>query len=50
MENSGYDRFAIKYFRYSAAGYRFEGDYKALLRELLHYEDGKFEINDEDKA
>ena len=50
VENSGCDRFAVEHFRHSAAGYRFEGDYEALLRELQHYEDGELEIDDEDEA
>ena len=50
MENSRCNRFAVEHFRHSAVGYRFEGDYKALLRELQHYEDGELKIDDKDKA
>ena len=39
LGNSGCDRFAVEYFRHSTAGYRFEGDYEALLHEPQHYED-----------
>ena len=40
IENSGCDRFATEHFRHSAAGYRFESDYKAVLQELRRYEEG----------
>lgn len=38
VEQSGCDRFAAEQFRHSAGGYKFEGDYEALLKELRHYE------------
>ena len=34
ISHSGCDRFAVEHFRHSPGGYQFEGDYKAVQREL----------------